>query len=318
MRSDLLYVVTCVSNPKRNKSRYELYKRFEKHVLDAGAKLYTIEAAFGERPHAVTEAGNPCHIQLRTEDEIWNKENLLNILISRLPSDFRYCATIDADVRFARPDWAAETVHLLQHYHVLQLFDTAQDLTPDFSPHQTLRGFVYCMMQGMKLGEQGTHAIKNGYYAKNGGLGYFFHPGFCWAYTRESLNHFGGLLDTAILGAGDQHMAHGLYGLAERTIPDGVSDGYRNSVLRWQERAKYIHQDVGYMPGLILHDWHGKKRDRRYHDRWKIIVENKADPDHDLTRDWQGLWQIRPERIKLRDDIRAYFAGRNEDSIDIE
>lgn len=311
MRSDLLHVITCITNPIRFRSRYELYKRFEKRVIDAGAKLYTIEGAFGERPHAITETGNPNHFQLRTEDEVWHKENLLNIACQRLPSDWKYVAFVDADIHFARPDWAAETVHLLQHYHALQMWSEAHDLTPDFNSHQTHHGFVWCMMQGMDFNNQGAHN-KHHYYGGSAG-NYFWHPGFCWAYTREAINHFGGMLDSAILGAGDNHMCHALYGLAEKTIPDGVTAGYRNSVLRWQDRAKYIHKDVGYMPGLILHDWHGNKVDRKYHDRWKIIVENKFDPDLDLTRDWQGMWQIRPERIKLRDDIRAYFRGRNED-----
>lgn len=311
MKSDLLHVITCITNPVRYRSRYELYKRFEKRVLDAGAKFYTIEAAFGERPHAITSEDNTNHFQLQTEDELWHKENLLNIAIQRLPPDWKYLAVVDADVNFARPDWAAETVHLLQHYHVVQMWDTAQDLTPNFAPYQTHRGFVWCMQNGMDYSKQG----KQKSYYKGGA---YWHPGYCWAYTRDAINHLGGLLDTAILGAGDNHMAHALYGMAELSIPDGVTAGYRNSILRWEERAKYIHKDIGYMPGLILHDWHGKKRDRRYYDRWKIIVDNQFDPNEDLTRDWQGMWQIRPERIKLRDDIRGYFRSRNEDSIDID
>lgn len=310
MRSDLLYVVTCISNPIRYRSRYLLYKDFEKRVIDAGAKLYTIEAAFGERPFEVTRPDNTRNIQLRLSggDELWHKENLLNIAIQRLPSDWAYLAWIDADLEFARPDWAAETVNLLQHFEWLQMFSVAQDLAPDYTPFKTHHGFVWSMMQGKEFKKQGNGAYYEGWW----------HPGYAWAATRTAINHVGGLLDTAILGAGDNHMCHSIFGLAEQSIPNGVTDGYRNSVLNWQDRARYLHKDIGYMPGLINHYWHGKKKDRRYFDRWKILVDNKYDPNLDLTRDSQGLWQLRPERIKLRDDIRAYFRARNEDSVDME
>lgn len=315
MRADLLHVICCISNPVRYRSRIELYKRFEKRVLDAGAKLYTIEAAFGERPFSVTEPNNPNHFQLRTIDELWIKENLMNIAMQRLPSDWNYVAFLDADIHFTRPDWAMEAVHLLQHYHVLQMWSEAQDLTPSFESHQTHKSFVYCKMNGYDFNEQGGHL--SNYYA-SGRDGFFWHPGFGWAFDRAAMNHLGGLLDTAILGAADRHMAYAFYNLAEHSIQQGVTDDYRNSVLRWQERARYLWQDVGYMPGLILHDWHGKKKDRKYHDRWEILVRNKFSPEQDLTKDWQGLWQVRPERIQLRDDLRAYFRQRNEDSIDVD
>src|SRR6266704_546709 len=96
-----LYVVTAVSNYERYKSRYRLYRDFEKRCLDAGAKLYTVEAAFGERPHEVTNRDNPQHIQLRTSSQLWHKEQMINIGISRLPSDWKYMAWVDCDVVFA-------------------------------------------------------------------------------------------------------------------------------------------------------------------------------------------------------------------------
>lgn len=50
-----LYVIACISNPVRFRSRYKLYKDFEKMVLDAGAVLYTIELALGDREFEVTD-----------------------------------------------------------------------------------------------------------------------------------------------------------------------------------------------------------------------------------------------------------------------
>jgi len=77
---DSLYAITSIFNPCNYKTRYKLYKEFEKRCKDSGIILYTIEAAFKDQDFAVTDKNNNRHIQVRTNDELWIKENLLNIL----------------------------------------------------------------------------------------------------------------------------------------------------------------------------------------------------------------------------------------------
>jgi len=98
---DRLYVVTVVFNPLRLRSRMWNYWTFQNMVEKAGGILYTVEVAFADREFEITESGNPRHLQLRARDnaEIWLKENALNLLIERLPSDWKYVAWIDADGR---------------------------------------------------------------------------------------------------------------------------------------------------------------------------------------------------------------------------
>jgi hypothetical protein len=93
---DRLYVVTMLENPLRWRARYWNYWMFERECAAAGAILYTAEVAFGERHFEVTQAGNPRHLQLRTDSEIWHKENALNLLIQRLPPEAKYVAWIDS------------------------------------------------------------------------------------------------------------------------------------------------------------------------------------------------------------------------------
>jgi len=86
----------------------------------------------------------------------------------------------------------------------------------------------------------------------------------------------------------------------------------------WQERAmRSVKLDIGYVPGLLLHYWHGAKRDRKYVDRWQILTRNNFDPTEDIIRDAQGLWQLAGNKPGLRDDIRDYFNQRNEDGLDV-
>lgn len=298
-----LYVVTPIINPCRYQSRYKLYQDFCKMVADAGAILFTVEVAFGNRPFVVTEEGNPRHVQLRTWSELWHKENQINLGIQRLPQDWEYVAWIDADVSFARPDWVRETIHQLQHYHVVQMFSVAHDLGPNHDAFQKHYGFAYSYLNNLK----GNKDYSN------------WHPGFAWAARRGAINDLGGLIDYAILGAADRHMAFSLIGRGKATIHSKLQGGYAQELGLWEERAeKYVRRNIGYVPGLLCHYWHGKKRDRRYRERWEVLVRNNYDPDLDLKRDWQGLYQLTDRNIQLRDDLRDYFRSRNEDSIDLD
>lgn len=314
-----LYVVTCISNPKRFRSRYDLYRRFKKYVKDSGAILYTIEQGFGEREFEITDEFDPTHIVVRSTSEIWHKENMLNLAIQRLPPDWKYVAWIDADVMFARPDWVYETIHLLQHYDFIQMFSQAIDLDPKYQ----ILGGTGAMREGIIASwrNEGCGSIaKNGsFYGYGGGAGNR-HPGYAWAARRSAIDHVGGLIDWAILGSADWHMAAALVGQLKASISKAVAEAspnYYEWCKLWEANAiKFIKYNVGFMDGLALHYWHGKKVDRKYHDRWKIIVDNKFNPMLDLKKDWQGLWQLTDNNHKLRDDVRAYFAARNEDSID--
>jgi hypothetical protein len=84
----------------------------------------------------------------------------------------------------------------------------------------------------------------------------------------------------------------------------------------WQDRAAKLRKNIGYMSGMLLHYWHGKKKDRGYKSRWQILIDYMYDPEFDIKRDWQGLWQLNENKPGLRDEIRKYFRERNEDSID--
>lgn len=300
-----LFAVTCISNPVRYESRYRLYRDFAQRMEDAGVILYTVEMAFADRPHEVTSWDHPRHIQLRSNHELWHKENMLNIGISRMPVDAKYIAWIDADISFARPDWVKETIEQLQHYQVVQMFSTAVDLNARFEAGKTHKGFMYEFYHNKSRFSAGATAD----YQEG-------HPGYAWAARREALNAVGGLMDFAMLGSADRHMAGALIGHGDKTYHKDVHPKYKHMVAEWQRRAEQnIKRNVGYVPGTIWHNYHGSKANRHYQSRWKILVEHKFDPVEDLFRDTQGLWQLEADRAELRDAIRRYFRSRHEDDI---
>lgn len=315
-----LVVITVISNPVRYGSRYKLYSKFAEVMKQAGATLITVEQAFGERPFIVTDKSNPFHLQVRSLDELWHKENMIQLGINyacQLLPDTKYFAWIDADVLPMRPvrEWLEETVHSLQHYHFVQMFRTAIDLDPGHNMIGTpAHSFMSKYLTSNYKEPDRAGFWKNAYYDHHG------HPGYAWAATREGLEGVGGLIEFAILGAADRHMAYGLIGCMDKTF-EALNADYVRALMQWQERAeRWVKRDVGFVDGSIFHFWHGKKKDRGYTDRWKILRDNDYDPTQDLKRDSQGLLVLEtwsPRQIRLRDHLRSYFRSRNEDSVDV-
>ena len=302
MRTRKLHVITCISNPVRYSTRYNLYKTFAKQMADAGVDLYTVEMAFGDRDHVVTDANNPFHIQVRSKHETWAKEAMLNIALRFLPNDWEYVAWIDADVMFVRPDWVNETIEQLQHYDFVQLFSHAQDVGPRFEPMKIHTGFMHDYYHG-------TQVMELDYMSPG-------HPGYAWAATRGALDAVGGFIDHGILGSGDRHMADAMIGKVDLGYHPDIHTNYKALCLAWQKRClTYSNMNVGYMSGTINHYFHGSKNNRQYTSRWKLLVDHQYDPMTDVVRDTQGLWTLDHTRRELRDDIRRYFRARHEDDI---
>lgn len=305
---DKLHVVTMISNPVRYKSRYRLYKQFAEYMNRSGViHFHTVEIQNGERAFAVTDKDNPYHIQLRTEDELWHKENAINLCMNRFTPKFpewKYMAWIDADVEFQRPDWIDECLHQLQVNHWIQMFRQAIDMGPSGEAMYIHNGYIYSYWHDLPKSD--------GVYSK-------WHSGYAWAATREALNGVGGLVDRTILGSADYIMASCLVGRGAEMTKRHYHPNYKHMILSWQDRAeRYVKRDVGYMDGILLHYFHGKKKDRKYSEREQILVKEQYDPYKDIYHDWQGLYRLEDDRIKLRDDIKKYFRHRNEDSIDAE
>lgn len=321
------WVITVLSNPVRYKRRYELYWRFVEMCEHAGVNLVTVEQAFGHRPFMVTESGNPNHLQVRTFEELWHKENMINMGIKHActlaPGRVREVAWVDADCRSVRApkDWFEETWHQLQHYEFVQMWETLIDLDINFNPVGGAQPSF--MANYIKYGTPNPDEFRK--IESSNDCNYphtskiFGRPGLAWAANLDALNKVGLLIDFSILGAGDWYMAHGLVGTLETARSEYAVGPYMQKLLDWQEKAqRWIKRDVGYVPGTVIHDHHGKKAFRYYGTRGKILSENQYNPMTDVKYDSYGMLQLESHedrQLKMRDQIRGYFRARNEDDV---
>lgn len=139
-----LHVVAVYINPFRYEARRKLFYNFMDAMRrTANVSLHVVEVAFGARPFEVTGLDEQNDVRLRTSHTLWLKENAINIGMSRLPYDWKYCAYVDGDFTFTRHDWALEAIHQLQHYPAVQLFSSYAHMSIDHRPIRNSPSFAY-------------------------------------------------------------------------------------------------------------------------------------------------------------------------------
>jgi len=140
----------------------------------------------------------------------------------------------------------------------------------------------------------------------------YWHPGFAWAITREAYEKIDGLYDKGILGSGDSIMALSLINSVEKTLQMDYHEDYINSIIEFQKKSKKLR--LGYTPGVIRHHYHGSKQNRKYTERWKILISNKYSPYNDVTYDSVGIL-IPTQNFNegFKNEIMNYFQERKED-----
>ncbi len=96
------------SNCFRWRTRRELVNDCIRHLRGmANVDLHVVELAYGDRPFEVT-GGHVNDVQLRTESELWHKEQLINIGVSRFPVDWKYGAYVDGDFHSPAMTWPSK------------------------------------------------------------------------------------------------------------------------------------------------------------------------------------------------------------------
>ena len=305
MCKEKLYVITTIFNPVGYNSRYTLYNKFKKYVEYSGAELVTIELIFGnEKEFAVTTKDNPLNIQLRVEQALWYKENLINIAVERLPKDAKYIAWIDADVTFTNVDWVEDTILELKKHDFIQMFTHAYDLNKKHEVFQTHIGFIFAYNEKYFIDDTLTVAHEG---VKGNG-----HPGYAWAATLDAFKKVGGLIDFAILGSADNNMAFAMVGDVHKSTGSHTSQGYTDKLVNWQQNFLANTKSVGYLNSSLMHYWHGSKKNRGYQWRWKILIENDYNPQTDLIKNNDGLILLE-NKSQMVEQIFDYFKSRAED-----
>ena len=296
-----LNVIIVISNPCLYAKRYILLKEFVKRIEEEeeNVNLFIVEMIYNNQKFIITEKNNKNHLQLKTETPIWHKENMINLGVKYLlPKSGKAFAWIDADIEFENNTWAIDTLKVLNGCKdVIQLFSHCVDMSKERTNLNIFNSFGY-------------NFTKNNSYSTKG-LDYW-HPGYAWAITRKAYEKIGGLYDKGVLGSGDNIMALSFINKCKIINNSDYSDDYNNSMLEYQKKASKLR--LGYIPGVIRHYYHGTKQNRRYTERWKILMKHQYSPEKHLIYDNIGILIPTLDFSKeFKDDIFNYFYERKED-----
>lgn len=296
--SRILYVVLPYFNFCGFKRRRELFIKFINEIKDRKEIRIVVSEILGPEPLGKIK-GPWRHIKFKTESHLWAKENLVNMAVSTLPSDWKFMAWIDADISFLNTNWASQTMDELRaEYDIVQLWRSAVNLGAYGQVLKTDQSFAY-MAEG-----SGTAWIANDKYG-------FWHPGYAWACTRAAFDKMEGLIDWAILGSGDRHMAMALMGRVTQSAPGNIHSNYRKMLEDYQDRVRKLR--LGWVDGTILHHWHGSMANRRYKERWEILTKGAYDPKVDICSTKEGLVMLTRKGRRMQAELDGYFLGRKED-----
>lgn len=310
MRSALLYndkieeklnVIMVISNPCNFKKRWQLAKRFIKHMNEFSndIELYICELIYDNQKFQVTEENNPNHLQLKTKVPLWHKENMINCAVNKLlPNNWKAFAYIDADLEFENPNWASDTLKILNgSKDIIQLFSHCIDMNKNENTMSIFQSFGYQYDLGKPYCNKGLD---------------LFHCGYAWALTRKAYNIMGGIFEYSILGSGDYNMAMGILN-NENSIDLNNHESYKKIIKELCK--KMCNLRLGYIPNVIRHYYHGEKKNRKYTDRWKILVKHQYNPYIHIIKNEDGIL-VPTYRCPqgLLDDILKYFQERNEDN----
>ncbi len=329
---DDLWVVTTYYNPAGYRTKRINYERFAAPLRAAGIPFVTAECTFGAEPFEL--AASPHVIQVRGRDVMWMKERLINLAIAQLPATATKVAWLDADILFANPAWAQQTAAGLNRWPIVQPCDSVGRL----SRSQTIfrgasrRGFA-CQLQrrpesaflrssahgqpGIAWAARRSLIEKHGVYDAailDGGDELFSHalgggfasPCVCgitgawhrhWPWLIERLlNHLARLPWPHLLA--DAYVRRAL----ARSPRPAPAELFYAHYLRWaQVIYAEVRGQIGCVPGMALHLWHGDPLNRQYGSRNAILKRHNFDPLSDLRLNEQGVWEwavANPNSIK--------------------
>lgn len=309
-----IWAITTYFNPARYHSRRENYRIFRENLRAQGVPLLSVEWAPADASLELHADDAEKLLQFRSDDVLWHKERLLNLAVAALPDTCTAVVWIDADVTFEDPEWPAKALGLLDSHPVIQPFSKVIRLPQGGTPSE---------YPGSKIGWRLRQGHRNGTWTPS--FCSLWHDpsrhlegttGYVWAARRELISRTG-FYDRCIVGGADRVLALA-FGLPWQEIPASAQRiTYRallDDIRPWHDNVYgLVKGNLGHLPGVIHHHWHGESEHRQYVDRHAVLEQFAYDPRRDIGPDPHGVLTWTSAKPGLHDGVRAYLSSRRED-----
>jgi hypothetical protein len=267
-------------------------------LIDAEIPVFLVEHLFKDQEPLFPENGTTI-FNTKSDSYMFYKENLLNWLMPRIPSQFTKFYMMDSDLIFSSPTWYDDVSALLDTHDVVQPFQEVIWLKSDLNTIDRQQfGIIYADMIDSKLSK---------------------HSGFAWAFRRSFIEPIG-MFDLTFMGSGDTII--------------GSAVTQKNYIAKEWDKLKlesyitlskiYLNKFNGaistyYKNNNVYHLWHGSISNRCYYSRYTefnnfYTEHSMIINDNIFEKNAYGLYEYKENiKTKLNDIVFNYFKNRNED-----
>ena len=250
-------------------------------------------------------------VQVRDGDVMWQQERLLNLGVTRLPSNCEYVAWLDCDIVFERRDWASAAMDELHRTGLCQLFRTIHHLRPGTQPEAIGRNSAYASHES--VGYASATGLKISVAPSTKQVPNPYRRGHAWCARRELIAAHG-LYDWNVIGGGDNMILFAATGQAEEFAARGdLTPAHACHYRDWASRFRRDARGIGYIDGDLFHLWHGALEKRRYFARGEILSSADYNPATDIALSPEGCWRWNTHKLEMHRRVREYFEQLDED-----
>jgi hypothetical protein len=299
-----LGVVACYYNPYNYQSKYNNFVKFYKNINLYYGNIKVVELISEDSQLTLPEEFNSS--KFSSNQNLWHKENLLNIGIQELLNEgYENIAWLDGDILFENSYWVEDAVNSLKKHKLVQLFSVAGQ-----SDSYSKNFHNGCVREWKSTGN--IISPNN-----------FYHTGYAWAANSSVLSECL-LYDKALIGGGDSliwlaSFNNGHINFYELMKSHPISllglDDYFKHYLSWSAKwGRLVDQSIGFVYGNIECLSHGSVSDRNYISRYKHLINCNYSPAQDI---FYNNNIIQTNNNKLVKALSSYLKSRNEDEVSV-
>lgn len=278
-------VVICHFSPAGFRRPAENARRVVSDMREAGVPIYAVELL---RPGRKPDLVSP-EMTVSSDSVMFHKENLMNLMLSKVPDRYSKVVFLDADVRFSEKDWVDRVSDALDNADIVQPME-------------------WCFWSSTRSKISAGEQLARGRRLNIGNV----HPGFATAARRDWLDRVGGLYDLAVVGNGDACLWDAVARVQGLGFPEGSASPYMSrydGLGAFADRVRLSSPRVLSLRGCFAgHMPHGTAKKRGYMERHSLLKQ-----DISVVRNADGVYEwVDPSN---NGPMLEYFRSRDEDNL---
>jgi hypothetical protein len=275
-------------NPCNSINILKNLKTVKKSLDDAKIPYYIGEILF-ENQLSLNVNEDDNIFTYKSDSYMFYKENIINILLDKISSQYTKICVMDADIMFQNKVWYDMISLSLNKFTICQPFNEAIWLNEKYK----------CINKQKSIIDHDSKDIG--------------HPGFIWAFGKEWLMK-NKLFELCIIGGGDNLFASSILNLSHNKL--WVNQSYNNYL---EKINRFV--EIGNINLTVFHLYHGSIYNRQYSTRNQLMIDllasyNYTDISQILEKNENGLLKWKEEyKNKCNEILMTFFKNRKDDEI---